>query len=169
MIDRALVAAGEIEHSGGLVRLRHWRPELNQRQRQLRERILGQIIAAKLETPSISELEKEHGVEVVSLLRILEEERLVVQLEADRYLAKSALDEAREILRRAMRDRVAPRVGEIDREPADSGAGPLHEFTASELREILGVSRKFLIPLLERFDKEGVTERRNTGRVLHDG
>jgi hypothetical protein len=36
----------------------------------------------------------------------------------------------------------------------------------SELREVFGLSRKFLVPLLEHFDRIGVTERRGNFRVV---
>ncbi|MFN8572791.1 MAG: selenocysteine-specific translation elongation factor [Gemmatimonadaceae bacterium] len=163
-IERELLEAGEIEQSAGLVRLPGWRPVLDDHQKQLRERLLGQMVAAGLEAPSVTELEKEHGASVVSLLRILSDDGLVVQIETDRYMSTAALDSARETLRRAMRG-----AGPTGVEGAGSGAVVRREFTASELRDILGVSRKFLIPLLERFDREGVTERRKEGRVLHDG
>jgi selenocysteine-specific elongation factor len=38
--------------------------------------------------------------------------------------------------------------------------------TASELRQALGTSRRIVIPLLERLDKEGVTRRNGDKRVL---
>ena len=39
------------------------------------------------------------------------------------------------------------------------------EYAPAELREVLGLSRKFLIPFLEYCDRKGVTERRDGGRV----
>jgi selenocysteine-specific elongation factor len=41
--------------------------------------------------------------------------------------------------------------------------------TASELRQALGTSRRILIPLLERLDKDGVTRREGDKRVLRQG
>src|SRR5439155_12245465 len=38
--------------------------------------------------------------------------------------------------------------------------------TASELRQALGTSRRIVIPLLERLDKEGVTRREGDKRSL---
>jgi selenocysteine-specific elongation factor len=38
--------------------------------------------------------------------------------------------------------------------------------TASDLRQMLGTSRRILIPLLERLDREGVTRREGDSRVL---
>jgi selenocysteine-specific elongation factor len=39
-------------------------------------------------------------------------------------------------------------------------------YTPAELKEVLGVSRKYLIPFLEFCDRKGVTERRDQGRSL---
>jgi selenocysteine-specific elongation factor len=41
---------------------------------------------------------------------------------------------------------------------------PGREYAPTELREVLGVSRKYLIPLLEFFDRERLTERTPSGR-----
>ena len=40
------------------------------------------------------------------------------------------------------------------------------EYSPSELRDVLGLSRKFLIPFLEYCDRTGITDRRAQGRVL---
>ncbi len=37
--------------------------------------------------------------------------------------------------------------------------------TVSDARELLGSSRKFVVPLLERFDREGFTRRRGDVRI----
>ena len=41
--------------------------------------------------------------------------------------------------------------------------------TVSQLREALGSSRRVVVPLLERFDREGVTRRAGDKRTLCDG
>ena len=38
--------------------------------------------------------------------------------------------------------------------------------TASDAKNLLGSTRKYLIPLLEQFDREGLTVRRGDVRVL---
>jgi hypothetical protein len=43
---------------------------------------------------------------------------------------------------------------------------PGQVYAPSQLREVLGSSRKFLIPFLEFCDRSGVTERRGDGRIL---
>lgn len=147
-VERRLVQDGEIEIAGSLVRLPGWRPDLSPDQRQRLALIRGRIEQSRLESPSIEELASEFGSETLLLVRILLDEGVVVQVDQDRYATPDALTMARDRLREGM------------------GSSEGREFTASELREILGVSRKFLIPLLEHFDREGVTERRSTGRVL---
>jgi selenocysteine-specific elongation factor len=47
-----------------------------------------------------------------------------------------------------------------------AGMKPGQEYGPAELRAFVGVSRKYLIPLLEYFDRMGVTERRGQGRVV---
>jgi len=147
-IERRLALDGAIEFAASLVRLSGWRPDLSPDQRQRLTEIRGRIVQSQLESPSIEELASEFGSETLLLVRILLDEGVVVQVDQERYVAPDALAKARELLREGM----------------GSSAG--REFTASELREMLGVSRKFLIPLLEHFDREGLTERRSTGRVL---
>jgi selenocysteine-specific elongation factor len=81
-------------------------------------------------------------------LRILEKEGFVVQVEPDRYFGRAAVDELVLALRQGMADG--------------------HTYSPADLREMLAISRKYLIPFLEYCDREGVTERRQTGRVLHN-
>ena len=40
--------------------------------------------------------------------------------------------------------------------------------TASELRQALGTTRRILIPLLEKMDRDGITRRQGDVRVLRD-
>jgi selenocysteine-specific elongation factor len=40
------------------------------------------------------------------------------------------------------------------------------ELSIPELRDAIGTTRKFLIPILEAFDTEGLTQRRGNARVL---
>jgi selenocysteine-specific elongation factor len=41
-----------------------------------------------------------------------------------------------------------------------------HRATVSELRQAVSASRRIVIPLLERFDREGVTRRDGDKRML---
>jgi selenocysteine-specific elongation factor len=77
---------------------------------------------------------------------MLERDGEVVQVEAERYYAASALARLVATLRANMR--------------AD------HAYSPAELRDMLGLSRKFLIPILEYCDRNGITTRRGGERVL---
>jgi selenocysteine-specific elongation factor len=145
-IVREAVAAGEVQLDGALVARRGWTPRLSERQERLRNRILAELRSAGREPPSAAELEAMHGTDVVPLLRFLEREQRIVAVEADRWFERGALEDLTDRLRTGM------------------SAG--REYTPAELREILGFSRKFLIPFLEYCDRRHITERRSSGRVL---
>jgi selenocysteine-specific elongation factor len=108
------------------------------------------VTLAGREPPSVSELVAsglgQSADTVASLLRLLERKGLTQQVESDRYYSVETVRGLTEALR--------------------AGMVPGREYGPAELREFLGVSRKYLIPLLEYFDRVGVTERRSTGRVL---
>ena len=103
-------------------------------------------MAAGREPPSVGELSGRFGADTVALLRLLERGGEMIQVETDRYYSAEA----------------------VGRMVADlkSGLADGREYAPAELREMLGISRKFLIPFLEYCDRTGVTERRSIGRVL---
>jgi selenocysteine-specific elongation factor len=68
----------------------------------------------------------------------------VVKVEPDRYYAAGALQ--------TLLDRLADVMHEN------------REYSPAELREALGTSRKYLIPLLEYCDRRALTIRTDTGR-----
>lgn len=140
-----LVGTGRLDLAGGVVRRAGWLPRLSEGQRALRERLADRLAAAGAEPPSVGELSAELGAEVPALLRMLEREGAVVAVESDRYWAREALASLVATLR------LAP-------------AGVVH--SPAELRERLGLSRKFLIPFLEYCDRAGVTERLAEGRRI---
>jgi selenocysteine-specific elongation factor len=102
---------------------------------------------AGAEPPSVAELTTTNGAAVAPLLRLLEREGAVVSVDSERYYAIDALTLLVGRLRNGM-------VGG-------------REYSPSELRDVLGLSRKYLIPFLEYCDRRGITERRSAGRVLH--
>ena len=98
--------------------------------------------------PGVDELIVRHGSSVPDLLRFLEREGRIVQVDADRYYDRSTLEEMIQVLR----EQLAP--GTV--------------YVPAQLRDMLGLSRKYLIPFLEFCDRKGVTERRGEGRVLRE-
>jgi selenocysteine-specific elongation factor len=82
------------------------------------------------------------------LLRFLERQGRIVQVETDRYYDRSVL----EAMIARLKDALVP--GEA--------------YVPAQLRDVLGFSRKYLIPFLEFCDRNGLTERRENGRVLRE-
>ena len=140
------VSAGEVALDGGVVRRAGWRPVLTDSERAVTAQLSATLAAAGREPPSVSELTSRFGDRVSSLLRLLERAGSVIAVEPDRYYDATVIERLIESLRQAM------------------VAG--QEYGPAELRELLGVSRKYLIPLLEYCDRMRVTDRRPTGRVI---
>ena len=150
LIDAVLASAaarGSIESSGGVVRAAGWTPRLTDAQHRALTEIEETIRVAGNEPPGVAELVPRFGTEVADLLRLLEREGRVVAVEPDRYYAAASVDALVERLRANM---VAGR-----------------EYAPAELRDLLGFSRKFLIPFLEYCDRRGFTARGATGRSWH--
>lgn len=142
---RELVETKELALEGGLARRRDWAPRLSEEARVLQEELEKSLKDAGPEPPTVSDLTARHGDAVLPLLRLLGPER-VVQVEADRFYHVSAVETLVRRLRMAM------------------GGG--REYSPADLRDSLGLSRKYLIPFLEYCDRQRVTERRGSGRVL---
>jgi selenocysteine-specific elongation factor len=138
--------SGVVESSGNVLRAAGWSPRLTPPQAALRATLVRVLEGARSEPPSVSELVTRFGAAVPSLLRILEREGVVVLVESERYYAREVMNELVAALRRAM--------------------GDGREYSPAELRDVLGISRKYLIPFLEFCDRRGITARRSSGRVL---
>jgi selenocysteine-specific elongation factor len=145
---REMQRAGEIETQGPLVRRTGWAPSPTTRDVAVSEQVAHDICAAEREPPSVNELVSRYGSSVPALLRLLERQGRIVQVEADRYYDRSVLE------------------GMIVRLKGALVAG--NTYLPSQLRDILGFSRKYLIPFLEFCDRNGLTERRGDGRILRE-
>ena len=110
------------------------------------EHIRSVLRSAGREPPSVQELTEARGDAVPGLLRLMERDGAVVRVEQTRYYDAEVL----EGLTLAVR----------------GGMQKGREYSPAELRELLGVSRKFLIPLLEYCDRRRITTRLGGGRVL---
>ena len=140
-----LCGVGRIERRGAFLTAPDWRPVLGAADADYRDRLLADIRAADAEPPDVATLAARHKRDPVPILRLLEREHLVIPVEADRFYAAEAVDRLVTRLRDGMTEE--------------------REYNPSELREVLGLSRKYLIPFLEFCDRKRVTERRATGRV----
>jgi selenocysteine-specific elongation factor len=136
--------------AGGTVRLAGFEPRVEGGEPEVL-RLVQILQGAGLTPPSVAELERETGRrDVVATLRLAAGRGLVEAVERDRYYAIEALHRFTETVRDIGRQ------GEI--QPA-------------AVRERLGISRKYLIPLLEWADARGITvragETRRLGRAGH--
>jgi selenocysteine-specific elongation factor len=110
------------------------------------ERIVGILTNAHLAPPSVSELERTTGRrDLHPLLRLAAARGRVEAVERDRYYAREALEQFTGVLNDMGRD------------------GPI---SPAAVRDRLGISRKYLIPLLEWADGRGITVREGDGRRL---
>jgi selenocysteine-specific elongation factor len=143
---RELVQAGEIETRGPLVSRTGWSPTPSDRDVETSSHLVHDICAGGQEPPTVAELSSRYGGSVPTLLRFLERQGRVVQVETDRYYDRSVLDAMIARLKEAL--------------------VPGKVYVPAQLRDILGFSRKYLIPFLEFCDRTGVTERRGDGRTI---
>jgi selenocysteine-specific elongation factor len=137
---------GRIELRGAVVMRSGWSPAVSPEAQATRAKLLEMLAAAGAEPPSVAELEQQCGPDTLALLRLLERDGLLVQVESDRFYTARALGDLVETLR--------------------AETVPGRPYTPSELRDLLGLSRKYLIPLLEYFDRSGVTDRRGGERFM---
>ncbi len=109
------------------------------------QQLIGLLDQAGLEAPDIAELARTMALPHLSgLLKRAVEAGVIAAVERDRYVSTRALTEFRDVL-----------------QTGDSGG----EITPAWLREQLGgLSRKFMIPLLEWSDRQGYTYRDAAGR-----
>jgi selenocysteine-specific elongation factor len=131
-----LVRTGRVLALEGLVALAGFVPQATGGDAAVDE-IVRRLEEAGLTPPSIQELERQTGRrDVAGILRLAASTGRVEPVERDRYYARVPLDRFVEALREA---------------------GTENEIVPSELRERLGITRKYLIPLLEWADLKGLT------------
>jgi selenocysteine-specific elongation factor len=110
------------------------------------DRVVRMLLDAHLSPPSIPELERSTGRRDLSaLLRLAAARGRVEAVERDRYYAREALDQFTLVL---------------------NELGQQGEIVPAAIRDRLGISRKYLIPLLEWADGRGITVRVGEGRRL---
>lgn len=149
LIERAvgdLAESGRVERRGSILTTPGWQPVINPADASFREAVLAGLRAAGAEPPDVAALADLHHRDPVPILRILEREGLVIPVDAGRFYAAEEVERLIARLRAWMTEN--------------------REYSPAELREVLGLSRKYLIPFLEYCDRKRVTERRATGRVL---
>jgi selenocysteine-specific elongation factor len=142
-----LVASGAIVTSGGQARLATFLPRVEGGD-AIVDRAVAVLAKAGLTPPTVAELNAQFSrTDIAATLRLAAGSGRVVAVERDRYYAAEA---------------IATFVAAL-REIGGTGAASI---TPAGLRDRLGITRKFLIPLLEWADATGVTIRVGDARRL---
>ena len=137
-----LLADKTIAKEENLLRAAEHRVQLGSQEKSLMDQIRKILGAQPMTPPELKEIEKQLGVnraKLTEVFRLLERDRSVIRVATDLYYLPSTIDQARDVLKKFLSEK-----GEI---------------TAATFRDLIGSSRKYTIPLLEYFDREGLTIR----------
>ena len=144
-----LVEAGQLAVDGDLVRRPDHRAAAAGAGGELKERVAAELRRGGLTPPLLAELPascRGTAAEVAGVLKLLVAEGRAVRVAADLHYDAAMLT--------ALRDRLVARLREQPR------------LTTQEFKELVGATRKHVIPLAEYFDRERVTLRVGDHRVL---
>jgi selenocysteine-specific elongation factor len=137
--------SGRLRRSDSLVTLAGFAPRVAGGDAEI-DRVVGILLDAELSPPSVAELERSTGHrDLMPLLRLAAAKGRVEAVERDRYYTREALGKFIDVL------------NELGHQ------GPI---VPAQVRDRLGISRKYLIPLLEWADGRGITVREGEGRRL---
>lgn len=139
--ERLVVREGRISRAG-------FSPHLDAEQATAADRLCALLARSGLTPPDLSDYPEELRTrpDLRPLLGYLERNRRVVQVTPERFLDAAVVEQAAAALRSALNTELA--------------------LTPADLKTIFPISRKFLIPLLEYFDRTGLTIRLGDRRLL---
>ena len=138
--DALVGSDGDVVPDGSLLRLRSHGVQLDPEQQRVRDHVISQVNEGAFAPP----LEKDLGADP-ALLRSLVEAGELIRIDGF-FLTPERAAEARERVRKAI-----------------EGQGPK---TVAEIRDLLGTSRKYAVPLCEWLDRTGATRRQGDVRAL---
>jgi selenocysteine-specific elongation factor len=147
----ALLAEGHLAGDRAALSISEFQPSPSPEQQRLANALESILQQAGLAAPRLAELPpdlRDHR-DLLTLARHLVHERRIIALAHDHFVHPAAVQQAAVKLERAFAEH-----------PRQS---------ASNLKEVLGVTRKHLIPLLEYFDRIGLTRRDGDDRVAGAG
>ena len=131
-----------ISREENLLRLATHRVQLGGQEKLLMDKIKQILGAQPLAPPDLKELEKQAGVSrqrLTEVMRLLERDGSVVRVTTDMYFLASSIEQLRATLKKYLTEK--------------------GEMTAASFRDLINSSRKYTIPLLEYFDRDGLTIR----------
>ncbi|MHB9038778.1 MAG: selenocysteine-specific translation elongation factor [Armatimonadota bacterium] len=142
----SVASSGEVAVSETTVRLPGHAPTLDPRQEELLAKIESAYRDAGANPPLLHELERTCGDETREIAALLLGRGELVKIDTDLYFHKSAVESAETALRKYLQEN-----GQI---------------TVAQFRDLIGSSRKYVVPLLEYFDSKRLTRRAGDQRVL---
>jgi selenocysteine-specific elongation factor len=145
---RSAVSARELEVEAGRVRIAGKGRSLSKTESEKKGELLRAIRKGEFAPPFFKEMAEGYGLDknkLRDLLGILLEEEEIEQVTPDYFLARGRIAEAEE---------------RIHSHLAANG-----RLGVADVREMLGASRKYAIPLLEYFDRKRVTRRDGDYRI----
>lgn len=149
---QALEAGGKVEVTGDVVRMKGKGRALTASDEGDRSLVVGELERSGLAPPKVDELAqglKLPPARVGGLLKTAAAEGLVTRVTDDMYFHRRALD--------GLKERLVAHLKEH------------REITTQAFKEMVGQTRKWVIPLSEYFDREKVTLRVGEKRVLRKG
>ena len=144
-----LSTAGELDVSRDKVKLPQHTVTLSAPRQAAVEALEQHFLQAQYQPPSMDEALAAHKLTHADdreLLQVLVDQQKLVRLKGDLFYHREVLDDIERHLRTYLDQR-----GEI---------------TAGEFRDLLQISRKYAIPLLEHFDNQRLTVRMGDKRLL---
>jgi selenocysteine-specific elongation factor len=138
--DDLIEGMEDVEERGAMLALASFSVTLDTEQAKDREELLSRIRAGAFSPPTADEL----GADA-ALVRSLVDAGDLVKVSGF-YLTKERAREARSRVRDAIRER-----------------GPM---SVAEIRDLLGTTRKYAVPLCEWLDSTGATVRKGDARIL---
>lgn len=146
VLSGAIAAAGAVELSETTVNLPGRIPTLGAKDQQLADEIEKTYREAGANPPLLPDLEQTHGTRVRDVTALLIERGTLVKIAPDLFFDKSVIEAAESALIKHLQE---------------------HEgITVAEFRDLIGSSRKYVVPMLEYFDKKRLTRRVGDTRVL---
>lgn len=141
-----MAASGEIVASENTVRLSSHTPTLDERQQKILSSISTDILNAGVNPPLVGELVQKYGPETREMLSFLIERGELVKVTPDLLFHSRVIRQTEEALRHYLQTN--------------------GRMTVAQFRDLVGSSRKYVVPLLEYFDAKRVTRRVGDFRML---
>ncbi len=152
LILNQLIKDGSVVQEGETVKLAGHKVSLGIDQAEIREKLLKAYIGSGLTPPYFKDVVKSIGVEsgrCLDVLKLLIGEGKIVKVKEDLYFDTAAVEDLKGRIIGFLKDH--------------------QEMTTPQFKDIAGVSRKYLIPLIEYFDGKQLTIRIGDVRKLRGG